>query len=864
MEQKNVKRTIENISSNLHFPNKKIFFQKKKLSDVDLDIDTSSEFIADSDDDDDCYFIADSNSGDSGSEDSDDLNSTDSNSTDSNSNTETNTKTNTETNTDNNLSTNENIKSKNVKYYDSSDSSDSENIMIVSNPKKFALDLLKKTKRHNSTDNPESILTKFNKKINKMLIRYKEYSKNPSAYRKLREYKKNLDECANLVNELHKNIKHYKIIFNFDLFYKKYKKSKNQIEKQNFEKLETILKLNDENKPDLDKQFKKLYEYYNKTHNGLEYFKNLDDKTKLEYINKLKKIGTENNPDDQRPNYIKVLDMDISDTNKTEILQKISELENSSKSGTVDTKLKNWINKIMKVPFGTYIKPPVSKTDPVDKIQDYLNKVRNDLNDKIYGHQDSKERLIKILAHSITNPDESGNIFALEGPPGVGKTSLVQDGIAKALGYPFAFINLGGSTNACLLEGHDFTYEGSNHGKIVEILQQSKCMNPVIYFDELDKVSETPNGEEIINILIHLTDQTQNSHFNDRYFGGIDFDLSKAIIIFSFNDIEKISRILIDRIKIIKVGAYKLTDKLSIANNYLIPKLIEQIGMDNFVVNFDDNIIEYLIENYTFEGGVRKLKEIIKDIILEINLRRLEDNKIMGKQILFPLTITEEMIEKDFLKNKEKIEHLKINNNPMIGQVNGLWASSYGVGGLIPIESCWIPSTDKLQLELTGQLGDVMKESMSIARSIAWRILPNKIKSNLNKRWKNTVDFGIHIHCPDGSTPKDGPSAGGAITTCLISLLTNTKVNNQIAMTGEINLKGNITGIGGLEEKLFGAKKAGVKLVLCPRENSKDLDVIIKKFPNLLDKNFKVKLIDNIWEILKEVINEPIEWVKFN
>ena len=157
-----------------------------------------------------------------------------------------------------------------------------------------------------------------------------------------------------------------------------------------------------------------------------------------------------------------------------------------------------------------------------------------------------------------------------------------------------------------------------------------------------------------------------------------------------------------------------------------------------------------------------------------------------------------------------------------------------------------------------------MKESMSVARSVAWRILPDYFKSRLNKRWKNTVDLGVHIHCPDGSTPKDGPSAGGAITTCLISLLTGTKVNNHVAMTGEINLKGHITAIGGLEEKIFGAKKADVHLVLCPRENSKDLDEIKEKFPNLFDRNFQAKLVDNIWDILQEVITEQIDWVRFD
>ena len=584
---------------------------------------------------------------------------------------------------------------------------------------------------------------------------------------------------------------------------------------------------------------------------------------KIYYINKLKNVNSHTNLTDKRPNYMKILDMEMSDTNKSVILEKICQLENNTRCGG-DSKLKNWISLVMKVPFGKYVKPPVSKTNLADEIKNYLREIRRLLDSEIYGHDMTKEQLVKIMAHTITNPVEGGNIFALQGPPGVGKTALIQDGIAKALGRPFSFISLGGATDSSYLEGHDYTWEGSKHGRIVEILQQSKCMNPVIYFDELDKVSDTPKGEEIINILMHLTDQTQNSHFNDKYFSGIDFDLSKAIIIFSFNDEHKVSRILRDRMKIIRVKGYKMTDKVNICKDYIIPKLLKQIGFDDIQINLHNEILEYLIDNYTNEGGVRKIKELINDILLEINLRKLEGTKIIGKKIKSTITITEEMIEKDFLKKKHKIIHLKINNEPMIGVVNGLWANDLGIGGLIPIECCWIPSAKKLELELTGMQGDVMKESMSVARSVAWRILPVDIKLKLNEKMKDMFDYGIHIHCPDGSTPKDGPSAGGAITTCLISLLTNTKASNQIAMTGEINLKGNITAIGGLEEKLFGAKKAGAKLVLCPKENSKDLDDITNKFTNLLDCNFQVKFVENIWDILNEVIHDRINWVRFD
>jgi endopeptidase La len=608
-------------------------------------------------------------------------------------------------------------------------------------------------------------------------------------------------------------------------------------------------------------EFTNLYKQDGTNKSGTEFFKELSTKEKKNYIGKLREIKKIDGELDNKPIMAKIIESEMTNNNKSIILSKINTFENL-KGSSEFYKLKSWITKIMKVPFGKYVLPPVTKNDGSQKIREYLHGVRKNLDNDIYGHDTTKQQLIKILAHTIANPNEGGNVFALQGPPGVGKTALIQDGISKALGRPFTFICLGGATDASFLEGHDYTYEGSNHGRMVDLLQQAGCMNPVIYFDELDKVSETPKGEEIINILMHITDVTQNSHFNDKYFGGIDFDLSKAIIIFSFNDEHKISRILRDRMKIIKVKGYKMLDKINIARDYLIPKLIKQVGLD-IDVKFSDEILEHIIDNYTYEGGVRKLKETLNDILLDINLRKLEDGQIFDKKITNKITITKEMIENDFLKKKHKIEHIKINSEPRVGQVNGLWANEYGVGGLIPIECCWIPAKEKLYLELTGMQGKVMQESMLVARTVAWKILPENLKENLNIKWLNSFDNGIHIHCPDGSTPKDGPSAGGAITTCLISLLSGIPANNKIAMTGEINLKGQITKIGGLEEKIFGAKKAGAEIVLCPDENKKDLDEILEKFPNLINEKFIIKTISNIWNILDVVLTKKINYVKF-
>jgi len=767
-------------------------------------------------------------------------------------------------------------------YYCSSDSSDSEyEFDEYTSTNDYALNLLIKKQRHNYSCTNLEIINMYSNQIKKLDKNYKKYVSEKKNKKELTLLKNRINKCKEIEKNFREKLSLLKSKFKFNNFIKNMKNKDDEYNDKIDEmysddnlnaffytfikptnKLNNRTNNSSNNQNNIDNEFEQLYDQDNNNQSSLSYFKSLDKEKKKFYLDKLKEIKKSDEDTEKRPNYMKILDYNISESNKALLLQKITTFENLRGSSEYN-KLKPWINKIMKVPFDKYIKPPVSKTDGPEKIREYLSGVRSQLDNGIYGHETTKDQLIKILAHTITNPTEGGNVFALQGPPGVGKTALIKDGIAKALGRPYAFISLGGATDACFLEGHDYTYEGSNNGRILEVIQQTGCMNPVIYFDELDKVSETAKGEEIINILMHITDSTQNSHFNDKYFGAIDFDLSKAIIIFSFNNEQKISRILLDRMKIIRVKGYKMLDKLIISKNYLIPNLLKQIGLDDINIEFSDKILEFIIDNYTNEGGVRKFKEILNDIFLEINLRKLENSKINGKKIKDKLKITTELLENDFLKKKRKIEHLKINSVPKVGIVNGLWANDYGIGGLIPIECCWIPSTEKLQLELTGMQGKVMKESMSVARTIAWRILPDELKDKLNTKWKDSFDYGIHIHCPDGSTPKDGPSAGGAITTCLISLLSGISVNNKVAMTGEINLKGQITAIGGLEEKIFGAKKAGATLVLCPKDNKKDVEEITDKFPNLFNENFEVKTIETIWDILDIVLTEKLDWIKF-
>ena len=480
----------------------------------------------------------------------------------------------------------------------------------------------------------------------------------------------------------------------------------------------------------------------------------------------------------------------------------------------------------------------------------YIKNVRNILDEAVYGHNEPKNQIERIIAQWI-NGDSVGYCFGFEGPPGTGKTSIAKKGLTKCLAdkdgnsRPFSFIPIGGSTNGSTLEGHCYTYVGSTWGRIVDVLMESKCMNPIIFIDELDKISNTEHGKELIGILTHMTDSSQNDEFIDKYFAGIKIDLSQALIIFSYNDPNLIDRILLDRIHRIKFKALTKEEKFHVCHNHLLPEIYNAVGIKPDDITFSNEILEFIIENYTYEAGARKLREKLFEIIRELNLRSMYNTEIE-----FPFAVTQEFITKDIFSEKPKMIHNKISIKPRIGLVNGLYATGAGLGGITVIETFEIPSDNKFSLELTGQQGDVMKESMKVARTVAWNILPKQIKKQLYERCEKENNFGIHIHCPEGGTPKDGPSAGGAITLAIISLLTKIPVKNTVGITGEIDLNGSIRAIGGLESKVDGAKKAGVTLVLCPEQNSDDVERIRKSKFSPISENFEIKTIKTIWELL--------------
>jgi ATP-dependent Lon protease len=373
-------------------------------------------------------------------------------------------------------------------------------------------------------------------------------------------------------------------------------------------------------------------------------------------------------------------------------------------------------------------------------------------------------------------------------------------------------------------------------------------MNPIIFIDELDKVSHTEHGKEIISILTHLTDLTQNDEFEDKFFSGIKLDLSKALIVFSFNDADLIDPILKDRITIIETHPLNLKEKITIIRNYTFPEICKDVGFNQNEIIISDDTIQYLIETYTNEAGIRKIKEKIIEIVRDINLNRFYSNEYQT-----PFIVTNEYIKLLF-ENKPKVRVKRIHPWPEIGVVNGLFATSSGIGGIIPVQVLKYPSTKMLELNITGKTGEVMKESIEYSLKNAFALLPYNRQSEIIYESYNKNTFGLHIHFPDGATPKDGPSAGLAITLAFYSILSNIPVKNNVCITGEIDLRGHAGIIGGLESKLYGGKKAGCNIALVPADNMDDLEKMRREGFSPEDETFCVIPVNNINDVFQHAL----------
>ena len=470
--------------------------------------------------------------------------------------------------------------------------------------------------------------------------------------------------------------------------------------------------------------------------------------------------------------------------------------------------------------------------DNFNVIGKYIKDVKGTLDKSIHGHNKAKEQIQRIVGQWV-NGKQDGYCFGFEGPPGVGKTSIAVRGIANCLldddgnSRPFAFIQMGGDANGSTLHGHNYTYVGSTWGSIVQILIDKKCLNPIIFIDEVDKISRTEHGREIVGILTHLLDPTQNDSFQDKYFNGIDLDLSKALFILSYNDVDAIDRILLDRIHRIKFENLSIDDKLVISNEHILPEVFDKMGLKE-MIHFDDDVLKFIIENYTYESGVRKLKEKLFEIVGEVNLDILKNGTIIDK---FPINITIDDVKNKYFKDKQEVVIKQISKEDQVGVVNGMWANTMGHGGTLPIKAKFFPCDKFLDLKLTGLQEQVMRESMHVAETLAWSLTTDEEKKMIQDSY-DTPDHkcGIHIHTGDGSVKKDGPSGGAAITTVLYSLLTGKKIRHEFALTGEIDLHGEVTKIGGLDSKMLGSIKAGVTSFIYPKENEKDFKTFMEKY----------------------------------
>jgi ATP-dependent Lon protease len=399
------------------------------------------------------------------------------------------------------------------------------------------------------------------------------------------------------------------------------------------------------------------------TMNDYKFFENLEIDNQKKIIKELKEINKLTRI--EKPYRMTLLESEIPTLFKGAAMKKINSLKYMEPGSGEFYKIKNWVDTFMRIPFSNYESLPFSIEDGVDKCHEFMENAQKTLDEAVYGLNDAKMQIMQMLGQLLTNPKAIGTAIAIHGPPGTGKTSLVKEGISKILNRPFAFVALGGATDSSFLEGHSYTYEGSTWGKIVQILIDSKCMNPVIYFDELDKISDTPRGEEIAGILTHLTDTSQNSQFHDKYFAEINFDLSKCLFIFSYNDETKVNPILKDRMYRIQTKGYNQKQKTQIANCYLLPKIREQVRFNNDEIVIPEDVIQYLIDTHcNKEDGVRNLKRCLEIIHTKLNLYRLMKpgtnlfEEDMSIKVEFPLTINKEIVDKLIKVNKENISAL--------------------------------------------------------------------------------------------------------------------------------------------------------------------------------------------------------------
>ena len=551
--------------------------------------------------------------------------------------------------------------------------------------------------------------------------------------------------------------------------------------------------------------------------------KNNLDKNQQDYILReqmkviSQELGEEDNPQTEAEEYKKkIKKLKLEKATSEKLLKECIRFSKVPPSSSEANISRNYIETCVSLPWN-------KKTR--DKID--LAKAKEVLDSEHYGLKEVKERIIEILAVRKLSKAIKGQIICLEGPPGVGKTSIAKS-IAKTMGRKYQRISLGGVKDEAEIRGHRRTYLGAMPGRIISAVKQSGVKNPLILLDEIDKMSSGYNGDPLAALLEAL-DPEQNSTFYDHYID-LPFDLSEVLFITTANDKTKIPKPLFDRMEVINLYSYTHEEKFNIAKSYLIPKLLKKNGLSEKKFYIEDTAIHFLIQKYIREAGVRELERVIsslmmktaKEIVLnKAKLVRIDTNEI--RKMLGP--------EKYKTNNKYKKSE--------IGVVNGLAWTAVG-GETMPIEVALMKGKGKVQI--TGSLGDVMKESAQIAVSY---IRSNAKKLGIRNDFYDKTD--IHIHAPEGAVPKDGPSAGVTMTTALVSALSGMPVKQNLAMTGEITLKGNVLAIGGLKEKTMAAYREGLDTVIVPAENKGDLEKIDDK----VKKSLKFIMVNDLDSVFK-------------
>jgi ATP-dependent Lon protease len=510
----------------------------------------------------------------------------------------------------------------------------------------------------------------------------------------------------------------------------------------------------------------------------------------------------------------------FSDTVKEKTKKEFKKLKLMSPMSAEATVVRNYLDWILSMPWGNYTE---------DKLE--LKNAEEILNRDHFGLEKPKERILEYLAVKKIAPDIKGAIICFTGPPGVGKTSLARS-IAEAMGREFVRMSLGGVRDEAEIRGHRKTYIGSLPGKIIQSIKKAKSMNPVFLLDEIDKLGADFRGDPS-SALLEVLDPEQNTTFVDHYLE-VEFDLSKVLFITTANSLEGIPRPLLDRMEVIPVTGYTEKEKFGIASKFLIPKQLKEHNLDNERVKIADSAVYGIVRGYTKEAGVRNLEREIASII------RKAAKKIVENPDLKAVKVNDKNLDKFLGKIKFRSEAIPAAVET--GVATGLAWTPYG-GDILQIEVAIYRGTGKMQL--TGKLGDVMKESAQTAFTVA-----KSCATRLQIPAKRFSEFDLHVHVPEGAVPKDGPSAGITMTTAILSALSERQVRCDIPMTGEITLRGRVLAIGGVKEKVLAAHRAGVKEVILPKANDKDLTDI----PSDVRTMLRIHLVEHIDQVLDIVL----------